>query len=281
MSLISKLEFYKSYIPIIVILAVSPFCTLIFNITEYELPEAVPFEDAGLGSILNLVIFLSVTIIFGILLIYLIKKPTILKFFSITLLFYLTFTTNMFYIDAIICQLNINMLYQLIIEVVIPIILSIILVLSIYKNYYYIYSTIILFVSAEVGVLLNMVIPLITKILILIGYSIFDYYSVTRGFINKIFTANPSTTFLDLFLIRFSKVGLGIGDLIFYSLLVSLSIDILSPNILLGYLISSLSIIVGHAINLSLLLKRKLIPALPIPIILCLTLIFIARSLIS
>jgi len=281
MSLISRWELYKSYIPIIVILVISPICTLIFSITEYELPEAVPFEDTGLGSILNLVIFLSITITFGILLVYLIRRPMILKFLSAIFLFYLTFTTNMFYIDAIMCQLNINMLYQLAIEIIIPLILSIALVLSIYKNHYYLYSTLLLLVSIEVGVLLNMVIPLATKVLLLIGYSIFDYYSVTRGFINKIFTANPSTTFLDLFLIKFSRVGLGIGDIIFYSLLISLSIDILSPNILLGYLISSLSIIIGHAINLSLLLKRKLIPALPIPIILCLTLIFIARSLIS
>jgi hypothetical protein len=65
----------------------------------------------------------------------------------------------------------------------------------------------------------------------------------------------------------FGDIGIGVGDILFYSLFVVFSMELLYPFYLLGFAASSFSILIGHLINLKVLVKKKMIPALPIPLI--------------
>jgi presenilin-like A22 family membrane protease len=131
-------------------------------------------------------------------------------------------------------------------------------------------------IGSGAGSALGFFIPYWTSILILIFASIYDIIAVFKGPLKKIFEKDIDLTIFRFSLINFKGLIIGLGDIVFYSLLISFSFINFG---LISAIAASIGIIIGSCITLSLLKKDYPFPGLPMPIFIgltlaCLSLIF-------
>jgi len=126
-------------------------------------------------------------------------------------------------------------------------------------------STIVLaFVGAEVGSFLAETLPPWTALALPIAFSVYDIYAVFRGPLKALIGTAPNVALVGMS-IKAGEFTLGLGDVVFYTLLPSLAYFQwgLSQS-----LYTIVAIDVGMVITLFLLSKRRLLPGLPIPMLL-------------
>lgn len=132
------------------------------------------------------------------------------------------------------------------------------------KNYTIISTTVLGFIAAEVGSFFASSIPLYTALVLPIAFALYDIYAVFRGPLKQLISISPTVALTGMS-VKASEFTLGLGDLVFYSML---------PALALFYerAIVSLYVIVavdaGVAVTLYLLTKKRLLPGLPIPMLL-------------
>jgi len=125
-------------------------------------------------------------------------------------------------------------------------------------------------IGSGAGSALGFFIPYWTSILILIFASIFDIIAVFKGPLKKIFEKDIDLTIFRFSLINFKGLIIGLGDIVFYSLLISFSFINFG---LISAIVASIGIIIGSCITLSLLKKDYPFPGLPMPIFIGLALV--------
>lgn len=127
-------------------------------------------------------------------------------------------------------------------------------------------------IGSGAGSALGFFIPYWTSILILIFVSIYDIIAVFKGPLKKLFEKDVDLTIFRFALINFKGLIIGLGDIVFYSLLISFSFINFG---LISAIIASIGIIIGSCITLSLLKRDYPFPGLPIPIFVGLILVSI------
>jgi hypothetical protein len=126
-------------------------------------------------------------------------------------------------------------------------------------------STIILaFVGAQVGSFFAETLPPWTALALPIAFSIYDIYAVFRGPLKALIGTAPGIALVGMS-IKAGEFTLGLGDIVFYTLLPSLALFQFG---VLQSLYTIVAIDVGMVITLFLLSKRRLLPGLPIPMLL-------------
>jgi presenilin-like A22 family membrane protease len=126
-------------------------------------------------------------------------------------------------------------------------------------------STIILaFVGAEVGSFFAETLSPWTALALPIAFSIYDIYAVFRGPLKALIGTAPGLALVGMS-IKAGEFTLGLGDIVFYTLLPSLALFQFG---VLQSLYTMVAIDVGIVITLYLLSKRRLLPGLPIPMLL-------------
>jgi hypothetical protein len=113
-----------------------------------------------------------------------------------------------------------------------------------------------------VGTLLGTALPLWTGLLMVMGISVYDIYSVSRGPIKEIVKVSkeekaviPGLSYVS------SDWEIGLGDLGIYSMLASLA---LTQFGLIACIASIVGILIGSILTLQLLKKREFLPGLPL-----------------
>lgn len=113
-----------------------------------------------------------------------------------------------------------------------------------------------------VGTLLGTALPLWTGLLMVMGISVYDIYSVRRGPIKEIVKVSkeekeviPGLSYVS------SDWEIGLGDLGIYSMLASLA---LTQFGLIACIASIVGILIGSILTLQLLKKREFLPGLPL-----------------
>lgn len=114
------------------------------------------------------------------------------------------------------------------------------------------------------GVFFSAAIPFFSAVLILIFLAVYDVFAVYYGPVGKI--AHSGLDQLQGLSYSFKDVQMGLGDLVFYSML-SGSI-LLNYNSLLPYVASLIGILAGSFLTLIMLEKKGIFPGLPFPIVL-------------
>jgi presenilin-like A22 family membrane protease len=114
------------------------------------------------------------------------------------------------------------------------------------------------------GVFFSAAIPFFSAVLILVFLAVYDVFAVYYGPVGKI--AHSGLDQLQGLSYSFKDVQMGLGDLVFYSML-SGSI-LLNYNSLLPYVISLIGILAGSFLTLIMLEKKGIFPGLPFPIVL-------------
>lgn len=118
-----------------------------------------------------------------------------------------------------------------------------------------------LFISGALGAFLGISIPVFSAILILSFLAVYDVYAVFRGAVGKI--ANAGMESLRGLSLSFKSVEMGLGDLVFYSMLVALVLANAGPAYCLA---SVLGVLAGVLLGFKMLQKRGVFPGLPFPV---------------
>ena len=113
------------------------------------------------------------------------------------------------------------------------------------------------------GVFFSAAIPFYSAVLILVFLAVYDVFAVYYGPVGKI--AHSGLDQLQGLSYSFKDIQMGLGDLVFYSML-SGSI-LLNYNSMFPYIVSIVGILIGSFITLLLLEKKGIFPGLPFPVI--------------
>ena len=260
------------------------------------------------GALLNALIFVGIAVGSAFIIVMVVRKrgPNALKYiFGISLLI-IGITETLFF-GEIILFLIFNIipeypLLELSYYVTYFIMVGWILVFNAVMMYKYfttesimVKNFIVIYIGLITGALMGIIMPTWTTILILVGISLYDIFAV-------LYKHGPIRQMIDLISedeeggeveekvkngeIEYdtSTLELGIGDLVFYSMLTSTALVIENlffwENITLTVL-SGLAIIIGAAITIRNLKKNKILPGLPISIFLGLGTMLTVWSLFS
>jgi len=129
------------------------------------------------------------------------------------------------------------------------------------KNNLVLSTVILALVSAEVGSFFASTLPLDMALLLPLLFGVYDIYAVFRGPLKQLVSAAPATALAGMS-VRAGEFTLGLGDIVFYSMLPSIALFYLQP---LNTVLTLAAVDVGVIATLYLLTKRRLLPGLPIP----------------
>lgn len=132
-----------------------------------------------------------------------------------------------------------------------------------FKNVIWLSTGILAFVGAEVGSFFAEALPPVTALVLPVAFALYDIYAVFRGPLKQLLGTAPNVALVGMS-IRAGVFTLGLGDVVFYTMLPSLAF---LQGGYLAALYVILAIDAGVVVTLYLLSKRKLLPGLPIPML--------------
>ena len=131
------------------------------------------------------------------------------------------------------------------------------------KNVVWLATGILAFVGAEVGSFFAETLPPLTALVLPVAFALYDIYAVFRGPLKQLIGTNQNVALVGMS-IRAGVFTLGLGDVVFYTMLPSLAL------LTGGYLAALYTILAtdaGVIVTLVLLARRRLLPGLPIPML--------------
>lgn len=131
------------------------------------------------------------------------------------------------------------------------------------KNVTWLSTVILAFVGAEVGSFFAESLPPLTALVLPAAFALYDIYAVFRGPLKQLLGTAPNIALVGMS-IKAGAFTLGLGDIVFYTMLPSLAL------LVGGYgaaLYTILAIDAGVLVTLFLLSRRRLLPGLPIPML--------------
>ncbi len=135
------------------------------------------------------------------------------------------------------------------------------------KNRVWLSTAILAFVGAQVGSFFAETLPLWTALALPIAFAIYDIYAVFRGPLKALIGTAPNIALVGMS-IKAGEFTLGLGDIVFYTLLPSLAFfQFYGSAGIVPAVLTIAAIDIGMMITLLLLSKRRLLPGLPIPML--------------
>ncbi|HXW37123.1 MAG TPA: hypothetical protein VEJ36_04390 [Nitrososphaerales archaeon] len=119
-------------------------------------------------------------------------------------------------------------------------------------------------IGAEVASFFASTLYLPTALLLACGFAIYDIYAVFRGPLKTLVTSLPSGSLAGM-AVKAGEFTVGLGDIVFYSMLPSIALFYLHPVNAIATLVA---VDAGVVVTLFLLSKKRLLPGLPIPMLL-------------
>jgi presenilin-like A22 family membrane protease len=246
--------------PILASLLFGALCAYLMLASQIGFPEVTPFPE-GVGSFGNGIYFVILAGV-GASLLYLLLKRRRLKLVS--LITGLALTTAVFMLCVI-------YLYALFSIVVVPYVEALIVIISmsvtvladlaVFRARNRISDVVVLCLGGALGAFLGISIPTQSAILILGFLAVYDVFSVYRGPVGKI--AHRGLEQLRGLSFSFKDVQMGLGDLTFYSMLISRVLANAGP---VFFLASTTGVLIGVFLAFKMLEKKGMFPGLPFPI---------------
>jgi presenilin-like A22 family membrane protease len=139
-------------------------------------------------------------------------------------------------------------------------------------------NVVVIGLGGALGIFFGFSIPLWSAVVILAFLGVYDVIAVYRGPVGKI-AASSGLDQLQGLSFSFKDIQMGLGDLVFYSMLTGAMFFSFLPNIL-PTVVSIIGIMAGSIITFFMLEKKGIFPGLPFPIMLGLALGLIAGFLL-
>lgn len=140
------------------------------------------------------------------------------------------------------------------------------------KNHLILSTAILGLISAEVGSFFASTLPLDMALLLPLLFGVYDIYAVFRGPLKQLVSAAPAGALAGMS-VRAGEFTLGLGDIVFYSMLPSIALFYLQP---FSTILTLVAVDLGVVFTLYLLTRRKMLPGLPIPMALGLLVIAVS-----
>jgi hypothetical protein len=117
--------------------------------------------------------------------------------------------------------------------------------------------------GGALGVFLGRSIPIVSALLILVFLAVYDVIAVYKGPVGKIATSGLDQ--LKGLSFAFKDIQMGLGDLVFYSMLCGIMLLYFG---VVSYALSVIAVLAGSYLTFLMLQKKGIFPGLPIPIFL-------------
>ena len=258
-------------VPIVLSILVGIFCSLLFIAANTNIGYITIMPESLLGSAWNAVYFV-ILIAAGAYFMYFLLKEKL--HFGIRLLigiaiFVVTFMLSILYLDSLLVIVNLEINpWLLLVASAITTGVAIYLTFSRVKIAH---DIIVLLVGGGLGAFLGLTIPTLSAIFILLSLAVYDVIAVYYGPVGKIALHGleklPGTS------LSFKDVHVGLGDLTFYSMLVSHALIYFGKK---ACIFSAVGVLLGSFVAFKLLEGRGMFPGLPVPIGLGLTLMYLS-----
>ena len=257
-------------VPIFASLLVSIFCAFLILQSKVELTSVTVLPETGYGPLLNAVIFVLAAG-FSATMIYFLLKRGVHRFIRLLMGFafsVLTFLLVMLYSELALMIANIKVSFAVILSLAFSATAFVVLEVFLRKGKFY--EVIVLVIGGSTGTLLGASIPTFSAVLILLLLGIYDVIAVFRGPVGKIAAKGlehlPGASF------SFKNVHVGLGDLTFYSMLVS--------HVFLSFswkacVAATGGVLLGSFLSFKMVEKKRMFPGLPLSILLGLLASFI------
>ncbi len=233
-------------------------------------PSYAPAGTSPVGSAFNAILLVAFAFVLTVMLVWLLKRRMVLSFkvlifgsvaFSAYILTMVT--ADVFAVDYLPPALELPFAFG------VPAVLVAVLAYIIFvKNNILLGTVVLAFVGAEVGSFFAETLSPWTALALPIAFAVYDVYAVFKGPLKSLIGTNPNIALVGMS-IKAGEFTLGLGDVVFYTLLPSLAFSQFYAKFgILPALLTILAIEVGMVITLFLLSKRRLLPGLPIPMLL-------------
>lgn len=134
----------------------------------------------------------------------------------------------------------------------------------------------IVLIGAMTGTFLGVSIPTLTAVALLLALSAYDLFAVYKGPIGKMAQSTDLEEFAGA-VFTYGDLTVGMGDMVFYSMLASNSMMNFGP---LPFVAASIGVIVGAYLGFKMLEGRDMFPGLPFAIILGLALSYVTYQML-
>ncbi len=258
-------------IPIALSLFVSIFCSLLFVGANVDIGYITLMPDSGIGSIWNAIYFVMLIAVGAYLMYFLLKKKLRfgINFLIGTAISIITFMLSFLYLDLLFVIVNFEM--NLWFLIIISIFATALADYFIFSNYRIAQNIIVLLIGGSLGAFLGMTVPTLSALFILLLLAVYDVIAVYYGPVGKI--ASHGLENLPGVAFSFKDVHVGLGDLTFYSMLISHALIYFEWE---ACIFSLAGVLLGSFIAFKLLEKRGMFPGLPVPIILGLAFMYLS-----
>jgi len=248
-------------VPILVSLVVGLACTYLVLASSKEVYAVTPFPEGLVGSFGNGIYFVVLTAMGASLLYLLLKRKNlrIVAFITGSALTAAAFLLSVVYLWPLLSVLDTQ--YLPFVVLFFAILLTVVFDFTIFRRKGLSYRAAVLLLGGALGSFLRMSIPPLSAILILALLAAYDVFAVYRGPVGKI--ARTGLDNLRGLSLPFKEVQIGLGDLTFYSMLVSLVLAIAGPSVCL---FSAFGVLVGSFLAFKMLENKGIFPGLPFPI---------------
>jgi hypothetical protein len=247
------------------------------GITYQNLPEYVsivstsgysyaPLGTSSAGSVGNAIILVMIVFVSTLLLVWVLSRKMVLSF---KVLIFASLSLSAFLLTMITVD-DFTWKYipgalELPVDVVASLAVVALIGYTIFvKSRPWLSDAILALVGAEVGSFFASTLPPVTALALPVVFSAYDIYAVFRGPLKQLVGMGKGAALAGMS-IRAGEFTLGLGDIVFYTMLPSLALFYLSLPVSLA----TMAIIdVGVIATLTLLTRKRLLPGLPIPMIL-------------
>lgn len=228
------------------------------------IPESTP--GAPLGNALYFVVLIAAA---ATMFYFLIKRRSkrIIKGLIVVALTTASMLLSLVYLSALLVYFP--SLDNLLVLVSLSIVITVLFDLAIFRFGSIARNVVVIGLGGALGIFFGFSIPLWSAVLILAFLAVYDVIAVYRGPVGKI--AASGLDQLQGLSFSFKDIQMGLGDLVFYSMLTGAMFFSFLPNIL-PTVVSIIGIMAGSIITFFMLEKKGIFPGLPFPIMLGLAL---------
>ena len=256
-------------LPILASLLFGFVCSIILSLKREEvviIPPVTPVPEttpgAPLGNALYFVVLLAVaaTVFY-----FLLKRRSkrIIKALLILAITTASLLLSFFYLYSLFLYFAPELLdWVLVLMVVITVITD----LAIFKLGSRTRNVAIILLGGALGVFFGSSIPWWSAVAILVFLAVYDVIAVYKGPVGKIAQSGGALDELQGLSFSFKDIQMGLGDLVFYSMLMGLMFKTFSDSLFPGFA-AVLGILAGSVLTFYMLEKKGIFPGLPFPIL--------------
>ena len=223
-----------------------------------------PFPETPSGQFSNALYFVVLIAIAATVFYFLIKWKS-RKLITFLIGFALTTASlllSAFYLFALLSSLPNWFFYVLVISIIVTAVFDI----AIFRGSEAMRNLIVVLLGGALGVFLGWSIPLVSALLILAFLAVYDIIAVYKGPVGKI--ASSGLDQLKGLSFSFKDIQMGLGDLVFYSMLCAVMLLNSDFGGIAPYIGSLAGVMVGSFVTFRILERKGVFPGLPLPIFL-------------